>query len=131
MSDTQIIRRIIERGWKRANTRMDSEFIDIFQHALDELERIVHPLTTDTCPPAGDHHGDGEGIAPAMREYMESQRPENVIAKLQAKLDAAELRIHQLVKGIEEGMECHCIPDAPQVIGICELDRLIVAARGE
>ncbi|TQV76657.1 hypothetical protein FLL45_01475 [Aliikangiella marina] len=39
-SDTEIIRRIIERGMKRAQERSDSEFIDIFQHLKDELERV-------------------------------------------------------------------------------------------
>ena len=35
-----IIRRIIDRGMKRAQEREDSEFIDIFQHLKDELERV-------------------------------------------------------------------------------------------
>lgn len=36
--DTNIIRRIAERGLKRAQERKDSEFVDVFQHMLDELE---------------------------------------------------------------------------------------------
>lgn len=40
-ADHDIIRRITERGLKRAQERKDSEFIDIFQHLKDELERIV------------------------------------------------------------------------------------------
>lgn len=35
-----IIRRIAERGLKRAQKLEHSEFIDIFQHLLDELQRI-------------------------------------------------------------------------------------------
>ena len=36
-SDIQVIRRIAERGLKRAQEREDSEFVDIFQHILDEI----------------------------------------------------------------------------------------------
>lgn len=39
--DIDIIRRIAERGLKVAQDRADSqEYIDIFQHILDELERV-------------------------------------------------------------------------------------------
>ena len=37
--DLDVLRRIAERGLKRAQEDMDSEYIDIFQHLLDELER--------------------------------------------------------------------------------------------
>jgi len=36
--DINIIRRIAERGLKRAQEKQDSEFVDVFQHMLDELE---------------------------------------------------------------------------------------------
>jgi hypothetical protein len=35
----QIIRRIAERGLRRAQERQDSEYVDLFQHILDELGR--------------------------------------------------------------------------------------------
>ena len=35
-----IVRRVTERGLRRAQERGDSEFIDIFQHLMDELERV-------------------------------------------------------------------------------------------
>ena len=39
--DKDVLRRIAERGLKMAQDRADSqEYIDIFQHLLDELERI-------------------------------------------------------------------------------------------
>lgn len=39
--DIDILRRIAERGLKMAQDRADSqEYIDIFQHILDELERV-------------------------------------------------------------------------------------------
>ena len=39
--DINVIRRIAERGLKMAQDRADSqEYIDIFQHILDELERV-------------------------------------------------------------------------------------------
>lgn len=34
-----IIRRITEQGLARAQEKENSEFVDIFQHILDELER--------------------------------------------------------------------------------------------
>jgi len=37
--DKDILRRIVERGLKRAQQDEDSEYVDIFQHILDELER--------------------------------------------------------------------------------------------
>lgn len=36
----EVLRRIAERGLKRAQHRRDSEYVDIFQHMLDELERL-------------------------------------------------------------------------------------------
>ena len=36
-SDINIIRRVAERGLKRAQEKEDSEFVDIFQHILDEI----------------------------------------------------------------------------------------------
>ncbi len=38
--DLDIIRRIGERGLRLAKNELDNRFIDIFQHLLDELERI-------------------------------------------------------------------------------------------
>ena len=38
--EVNVIRRIAERGLKRAQDQEDSEFVDIFQHILDELERL-------------------------------------------------------------------------------------------
>lgn len=38
--DLDIIRRIAERGRSRAQDKSDSETVDMFQHLLDELERI-------------------------------------------------------------------------------------------
>jgi len=35
-----IIRRIAERGLRAAQERKDSQFVDLFQHLLDELERV-------------------------------------------------------------------------------------------
>jgi hypothetical protein len=37
--DKDILRRIAERGLARAQREEDSEYCDIFQHFLDELER--------------------------------------------------------------------------------------------
>ena len=39
MSDKDILRRIAERGMKLAHEK-DTSFIDIFQHLLDEIERL-------------------------------------------------------------------------------------------
>lgn len=36
--DLDILRRIAERGLVRAQDQEDSEYCDIFQHILDELE---------------------------------------------------------------------------------------------
>ena len=36
---TEIIRRIAERGLARAQEKLDSENVDLYQHILDELER--------------------------------------------------------------------------------------------
>jgi hypothetical protein len=38
--DKDVLRRIAERGLARAQREEDSEYCDIFQHFLDELERI-------------------------------------------------------------------------------------------
>lgn len=38
--DKDVLRRIAERGLKRAQEQKDSEYVDIFQHLLDEIERI-------------------------------------------------------------------------------------------
>ena len=38
--DRDVLRRIAERGLKRAQADEDSEYCDIFQHFLDELERV-------------------------------------------------------------------------------------------
>lgn len=40
MSDTDILRRIAERGLKLAQDT-DPKFIDIFQHLLDEIQRMT------------------------------------------------------------------------------------------
>ena len=37
--DKNVLRRIAERGLARAQQEEDSEYCDIFQHILDELER--------------------------------------------------------------------------------------------
>lgn len=37
--DLDVLRRIAERGLARAQKDMDSEYVDIFQHMLDEIER--------------------------------------------------------------------------------------------
>lgn len=37
--DRDVLRRIAERGLSRAQEMEDSEFVDLFQHLLDELER--------------------------------------------------------------------------------------------
>lgn len=36
--DIDILRRIAERGLARAQEQQDSEYCDIFQHLLDEIE---------------------------------------------------------------------------------------------
>ena len=41
MSDIDVPRRIAERGLRRAQDREDSEFVDLFQHLLDELKRAA------------------------------------------------------------------------------------------
>ena len=38
--DLDVLRRIAERGLRVAQEREDSELVDIFQHLLDELERV-------------------------------------------------------------------------------------------
>ena len=38
--DVNVLQRIAERGLRRAQEDMDSEYVDIFQHMLDELERV-------------------------------------------------------------------------------------------
>lgn len=38
--DKDILRRIAERGLRRAQEKSDSEYVDIFQHMLDELHQI-------------------------------------------------------------------------------------------
>lgn len=40
MSDTDILRRIAERGLKLAQQDTGHKFIDIFQHMLDEIHRL-------------------------------------------------------------------------------------------
>jgi uncharacterized membrane protein YqiK len=40
VSDIHVIRRIAERGLQRAQEDLDSEYVDIFQHILDEIERM-------------------------------------------------------------------------------------------
>ena len=45
-SHNEIVRRILERGLRVAQKCEHSEFIDIFQHALDELERYDEATTT-------------------------------------------------------------------------------------
>lgn len=40
-ADIIILRRVADRGLARAQEREDSEFIDIFQHLLDEIKWIV------------------------------------------------------------------------------------------
>lgn len=37
--DLSVLRRIAERGLQRAQADMDSEYVDLFQHMLDEIER--------------------------------------------------------------------------------------------
>lgn len=39
MSDKEILRRIAERGLSLAQEK-DKQFIDIFQHMLDEIDRL-------------------------------------------------------------------------------------------
>jgi hypothetical protein len=39
LTDKDVLRRIAERGLARAQEEEDSEYCDIFQHILDELER--------------------------------------------------------------------------------------------
>lgn len=38
--DLNVLRRITERGLARAQEKEDSENVDIFQHLLDEIERV-------------------------------------------------------------------------------------------
>jgi len=40
MSEIAIIRRIAERGLTYAQSNKDSRYMDIFQHMLDEIERL-------------------------------------------------------------------------------------------
>lgn len=40
MSDLDVLRRIAERGLKQAQRQQDN-YVDLFQHMLDELERFV------------------------------------------------------------------------------------------
>jgi hypothetical protein len=38
--DLDVIRRIAERGLKMAQREYQSRYIDVFQHLLDELQRV-------------------------------------------------------------------------------------------
>lgn len=38
-SDLGVLRRIMDRGMKRAQERNDTEFVDCFQHLIDEWTR--------------------------------------------------------------------------------------------
>jgi len=38
--DLNVLRRIAERGLLRAQEDMDSEYVDLFQHMLDEIEYL-------------------------------------------------------------------------------------------
>ena len=40
--DINVLRRIAERGLYRAQERKDSEYVDLFQHMLDEIERMEY-----------------------------------------------------------------------------------------
>lgn len=42
MSDLDILRRIAESGLKQAQSRQD-DYVDLFQHMLDEIKRIPDP----------------------------------------------------------------------------------------
>jgi deoxyadenosine/deoxycytidine kinase len=43
MSDKDILRRIAERGMKLAH-QYDKRFVDIFQHLLDEIQRLFEEM---------------------------------------------------------------------------------------
>jgi hypothetical protein len=40
-ADIAILRRVAERGLKRAQEREDNEFVDLFQHMIDEIEWLT------------------------------------------------------------------------------------------
>lgn len=40
--NSDVIRRIAERGLARAQEQENSEFVDVFQHILDELEHMEY-----------------------------------------------------------------------------------------
>jgi len=38
--DLNVLRRIAERGLRAAQDKQDSEYVDLFQHMLDEIEYL-------------------------------------------------------------------------------------------
>ena len=40
--DLNVLRRIAERGLRTAQENMDSQYVDLFQHMLDEIEYLEH-----------------------------------------------------------------------------------------
>ena len=40
--DLNVLRRIAERGLRLAQEKEDSENVDLFQHMLDEIERLEY-----------------------------------------------------------------------------------------
>ena len=40
--DLTVLRRIAERGLRRAQEQENSEYVDLFQHMLDEIEYLEH-----------------------------------------------------------------------------------------
>lgn len=50
MSDMEVLRRIAERGLKKAQ-REQSSYVDLFQHMLDEIHAVTR--NKDRCPRCG------------------------------------------------------------------------------
>jgi hypothetical protein len=40
--DLNVLRRIAERGLRAAQDKQDSEYVDLFQHMLDEIEYLEY-----------------------------------------------------------------------------------------
>lgn len=56
---TGIIRKIAERGLARAQEKLDSENVDIYQHILDELERSEEDQIRSFIERIRKDHGKG------------------------------------------------------------------------
>lgn len=90
----QVIRRIAERGLTHAQREQDSVYCDIFQHILDELERLAP-------------HSDSEVII-AFRKFAEKvqesrwafEKEPDVLSAIAIEI-AEELEVEALLDDIE------------------------------